>query len=37
MIAHKAYELFQQHGYGHGNDQGDWYEAENIVRKSLKK
>jgi hypothetical protein len=37
MIAQKAYELFEQHGYSHGNDQSDWYEAEKMVRKSLKK
>lgn len=31
-IARVAYELFEQRGYTHGNDQDDWFEAERIVR-----
>jgi len=31
-IASKAYELFEKRGYGHGNDLGDWLEAERLVK-----
>jgi len=31
-IARKAYELFERRGYSHGNDLGDWFEAERIVK-----
>jgi hypothetical protein len=31
-IARVAYELFERRGRTHGNDQGDWFEAERIVR-----
>ena len=27
-ISQKAYDLFQQRNYAHGNDQADWFEAE---------
>lgn len=30
-IARKSYELFEQRGCVHGNDQKDWFEAERIV------
>ncbi len=33
----KAYELFERRGYVHGNDLGDWYEAEKAVMAGLKK
>jgi hypothetical protein len=26
-IRRRAYELFQEHGYQHGNMAGDWYDA----------
>jgi len=37
-IQQKAYELFEQRGYSHGNDLSDWLEAEKIVKaeKSLR-
>ncbi len=35
MIAQKAFKLFEKQGYSHGNDQGNWYEAEKLVKKSL--
>ena len=37
LIEKKAYELFQERGFGHGDDQSDWYEAEKIVSKKSKK
>ncbi|MDD5633932.1 MAG: DUF2934 domain-containing protein [Candidatus Omnitrophica bacterium] len=37
LIQKKAYELYTKRGYSHGNDQTDWYEAEKIVLRSLKK
>ena len=36
LIEKKAYELFMTGGYSHGNDLSDWYQAENIVKKSIK-
>ncbi|MFH1878721.1 MAG: DUF2934 domain-containing protein [Candidatus Omnitrophota bacterium] len=27
LVSKKAYEIFENRGYWHGNDQGDWYEA----------
>jgi len=30
-VEEKAYELYENRGYEHGNDQDDWYEAENII------
>ena len=36
LIAEMAYELFEQRGYMHGDDQADWYEAEKIILKSYK-
>lgn len=35
MVGKKAYELFEASGYAHGNDQGNWYEAERLVREEL--
>jgi len=34
-IEKKAYELFEQRGCGHGNELGDWLEAERIVMAEL--
>jgi len=31
MIAAKAYEIYESRGYTHGDDQYDWYQAEQIV------
>jgi hypothetical protein len=31
-----AYDLFEQRGYNHGDDQSDWYEAEKIILKNNK-
>ncbi|MBF0569242.1 MAG: DUF2934 domain-containing protein [Candidatus Omnitrophica bacterium] len=31
----RAYELFEKRGYYNGNDMGDWFEAERIVRAEL--
>lgn len=36
MIAKKAYELYAKRGYSHGNDKGDWYEAEKYVRSTMR-
>ncbi|MDD3089251.1 MAG: DUF2934 domain-containing protein [Candidatus Omnitrophica bacterium] len=36
LIAKKAYEIYAQRGYYHGNDQSDWYEAEKSVRSMLR-
>ncbi len=36
-IEKKAYELFEQRGYSHGNDVNDWLEAERIVNQGLSK
>jgi hypothetical protein len=37
MIQKKAYELYAQRGYSHGGDWNDWFAAEQLVRKSIKK
>ncbi|MFH1552241.1 MAG: DUF2934 domain-containing protein [Candidatus Omnitrophota bacterium] len=37
LIEKKAYELYKKRGHGHGNDLGDWYEAEKTVKASPKK
>ena len=31
-VARVAYELFEERGRVHGNDQQDWFDAERIVR-----
>lgn len=31
-IATRAYELYEQRGWQHGNDQADWFQAEKEVR-----
>lgn len=36
LIAMKAYELFESHGYSHGNDLNDWYRAEKLVASAAK-
>ncbi|MGB2601576.1 MAG: DUF2934 domain-containing protein [Candidatus Omnitrophota bacterium] len=36
LIAEMAYDLFEQRGYNHGDDQSDWYEAEKIILKNNK-
>jgi hypothetical protein len=36
LIEKKAYEIFINRGYSHGNDQGDWYQAEKAVLNNLK-
>lgn len=37
LIENKAFEIFEARGYAQGDDRGDWYEAEKIVKKSLLK
>jgi hypothetical protein len=37
LIEKTAYELYEKRGYSHGADQGDWYEAEKIVKARLSK
>jgi hypothetical protein len=37
LIEKKAYEMFSKRGWSHGNDLGDWYQAEKAVLNSLKK
>ncbi|NQT32320.1 MAG: DUF2934 domain-containing protein [Candidatus Omnitrophica bacterium] len=37
LIEKKAYELWGQQGYVHGNDENNWHEAERTVKESLKK
>jgi len=32
QVAHKAYELYQQRGGGHGQDLEDWLRAERLVQ-----
>jgi len=32
LIQKKAYELYEKRGYVHGNDWGDWFKAERIVK-----
>ena len=36
LIAAKAFEIFENRGYAHGNDQGDWHEAEKSVLESYR-
>ena len=31
-VAEVAYELFEQRGRTHGQDQQDWFEAEHVLR-----
>lgn len=35
MISKKAFELFKKRGLKHGNDRGDWFEAEKQVKREL--
>jgi hypothetical protein len=37
LIERRAFELYQKRGCIHGNDKGDWYEAEKAVLANLKK
>ena len=34
-IALKAYSFYEQRGYTHGSDLGDWFEAERLVKEEL--
>ena len=34
-VSQKAYELYISRGANHGNDQGDWLQAERLVRAEL--
>ena len=34
-VQYKAYELYVQRGYNHGNDLDDWLEAERLVKVDL--
>ena len=34
-VQYKAYELYVQRSYNHGNDLDDWLEAERLVKKDL--
>jgi hypothetical protein len=36
MISEVAYQLFLKRGASHGNDLGDWIEAEQIVQAKIK-
>ncbi|MBD3379467.1 MAG: DUF2934 domain-containing protein [Candidatus Omnitrophica bacterium] len=36
LVERKAYEMWESRGYGHGGDQGDWYEAEKAVNSLYK-
>jgi len=36
MVQEKAYELYLKRGCGHGDDQTDWYRAEQEVEKGVK-
>ena len=33
-ICEKAYDLYQENGYQHGNDQSHWYQAEKAIAKA---
>jgi hypothetical protein len=35
-VQKKAYELFEQRGYTQGNDLDDWFEAEKLVKQSMR-
>ena len=37
MIAARAYELYESRGYSHGDDQYDWYQAEQLVSAEMGK
>jgi len=34
LVEKVAYSMFEQRGYSHGNDMGDWYEAEQRVKET---
>ena len=34
-IARRAYEIFEQRGYTHGDDLSDWFQAENEIVRSV--
>jgi hypothetical protein len=34
LVEKIAYSMFERRGYGHGNDMGDWFEAERRVRQT---
>lgn len=37
LIEKKAYEMFEQNGFTHGDDQYHWFEAEKAVLSTFKK
>lgn len=37
LIEKKAYEIYEKRGGEHGKDIDDWYEAESIVERTIKK
>ncbi|MBF0493983.1 MAG: DUF2934 domain-containing protein [Candidatus Omnitrophica bacterium] len=36
MVGQRAYYYFESRGYQHGNDLGDWYRAEQELKKQYK-
>ena len=36
LVQRKAYELYEQRGYEHGQDLSDWFEAERLLRSEFK-
>jgi hypothetical protein len=36
LISKKAYELYTERGFGHGDDHSDWYRAECYIRSKYK-
>jgi hypothetical protein len=36
LVSKRAYELYVQSGYANGNDQGNWYSAEQELRSKYK-
>ena len=36
MIRELAYKYFEERGFSHGNDMGDWYRAESEIKKKYR-
>lgn len=37
MVEKQAYELYAKRGYFHGEDRGDWFESEKLLKAKLSK
>lgn len=36
LLAKMAYSVYEKRGHGHGNDRGDWYEADRRLKETIR-